>query len=77
MDKNIGKPLGDPNNYGKGEARPEKAGAEGGSGFLGDQRQERPDSDPGRVAGEEPLLDGTISQEDIQGDIDTKQPGAS
>jgi hypothetical protein len=65
--KNIGEPLGDPGNTGRGKAQPDGAGAEGGLGFFGDQRgndEVRPDRpEPGTRP-----LDGTIDKEDIQGD---------
>ncbi len=48
-DKEKGEPLGRPEQQGRGDARPEGSGDEGGLGFVGDQRG----------AGEEdpPLLD--------------------
>jgi hypothetical protein len=39
-------PLGNPERQGRGEAQPEGAGAEGGLGFLGDQRGEDEDALP-------------------------------
>lgn len=36
--KEQGEPLGNPKFKGQGDAQPEGAGAEGGLGFIGDQR---------------------------------------
>ena len=71
--KETGKPLGDPANRGKGKADPHTAGEEGGTGFLGDQRQEgsgRTDREKG-----DPPLDSTIERQDVDGDRDEKKPG--
>ncbi len=74
MNVKKGEPLGHPDNIGKGDADPQQAGAEGGSGFLGDQRQPTARND--RKNSKEPPLDGTMSSEDIEGDTDKERPGA-
>ena len=72
-EKETGKPMGHPANKGKGKADPHTAGEEGGTGFLGDQRQE----ESGRMKHDEgePPLDGTIEKQDVDGDRDGKKPG--
>jgi hypothetical protein len=78
--KKIGEPLGNPANKGVGDAQPEEAGAEGGLGSWGDQRDEqerneRRERDQHRE--KDPPLDGTVRKEHIEGDTDEKRPGAS
>lgn len=75
-EEKVGKPLGDPANKGEGRAQPDQAGAEGGMGFLGDQRQKDRTSDREQDRAKEPPLDGTVKKEHIQGDTDNKKPGA-
>ena len=76
MEKKIGRPLGHPDNVGKGEPDPKEAGAEGGSAFIGDQRQQNFDREKERSERKDPPLDGTISGEDIEGDQSDSRPGA-
>ncbi len=45
-DKKKGGPLGHPDRQGRGDARPEGAGDEGGLGFVGDQRGENEEERP-------------------------------
>ena len=73
MDKKIGSPLGRPE-LNKGEAAPEEAGAEGGTGFVGDQRTD--DNEVTERSRRSPPLDGTITGLDIEGDTDKERPGA-
>lgn len=73
--KHTGEPLGHPHRTGQGNARPAGAGEEGGSGFLGDQRQEH--TNEGHQENKnDPALDGIVKKEHIEGDDDIKRPGA-
>jgi hypothetical protein len=79
MEDKKGEPLGVPEKRGRGDAEPAGAGAEGGLGSFGDQRQpdpelNRPDrkDEHGR-----PPLDGTMTKEDVEGDDSGKKPGAT
>jgi hypothetical protein len=44
--KKQGSPVGNPEYQGRGDARPEQAGGEGGLGFIGDQRGEEREEPP-------------------------------
>lgn len=77
-EKDKGKPLGEPDKRQQGNARPEKAGSEGGLGFLGDQRKtEEHGAGEGTTTRENPPLDGTITGKDVEGDRDPQKPGAN